>query len=126
MAMSWEVTRGNGGPVGEKVTVTQHWYLTEDRCRVVEEGHPDGRWLWASPGTEVLRADALRYGALTEEPEPEPEVPVELVGETGPELVTAGEGAEVVQPQEKQAPKAANKAVKKAPNKAAADKTEDK
>ncbi len=111
MAMSWEVTRGNGGPVGEKVTVTQHWYLTEDRCRVVREGDPDGRWLWASPGTDVLRADALRYGALAEEPEPEAAVTEEKPEPEAP--------AEEPATAEKKAPPAANKAAKKAPNKAA-------
>ncbi len=117
MAMSWEVTRGNSGPVGEKVTVTQHWYLTEDKSRVVEEGHPDGRWLWASPGTEVLRADALRYGALVEEPEPEA-----AVAEPEPEKAPEDEPPA----EEKKAPAAPNKARKAAPNKAAKTEAEDK
>jgi len=61
------------------VAVAEHWYLTEDKTRVVREGDPDGRWLWASPGTEVRRTDALRLGALqaeVTEPEPEPEAEV--------------------------------------------------
>lgn len=102
------------GP-GGTVTVKQHWYLTEDRTRVVEEGHPDSRWLWASPGTEVRLAEAIRLGAVkVEEPMQEPE--------TGEEK----ESAKDADPEPAKAQKpAANKAAKQAPNKAAA-KGEDK
>jgi len=122
MAMSWELTRGGAGQAQEMVTVAEHWYLTEDKTRVVSEGHPDGRWLWASPGTQVPKADAIRYGALAEEPEPEaavaeePEPTPEPEPEVEPQADTAAE---------KKAPQVANKAAKKATNKAA-DKAEDK
>ncbi|MFT2016297.1 hypothetical protein ACMA1D_10705 [Streptomyces sp. 796.1] len=36
--------------MAERVTVNRHLYLTEDRCRVVEEGDPAGRWLHWAPG----------------------------------------------------------------------------
>lgn len=112
MAMSWELTRGGAGSGEDMVTVTEHWYLTEDRNRVVKEGDPDGSWLWASPGTQVPRRDAIRYGALTEEPEPEV-----AVVQAEPEL-EAEKPSEAETPAEKKAPPAANKAAKKAPNKA--------
>ncbi|MER7002211.1 hypothetical protein ABT297_04070 [Dactylosporangium sp. NPDC000555] len=63
-------TRKDTGPV-ETITVTQHWYLTEDKTRVVPEGDTSGRWLWAAPGSEVNRAEAERLGAVPR-PEPEP------------------------------------------------------
>lgn len=46
------------------VIVTEHLYLTEDKTRVVKEGDPASRWLWASPGQEVTRADAQRLGVI--------------------------------------------------------------
>lgn len=61
--------------------VDRHLYLTEDRGRVVEENDPAGRWLWASPGSEVDMDEAVRLGAVqpqsepAPEPEPEPEGP---------------------------------------------------
>lgn len=55
----------------EMVTVDRHLYLTGDRSRVVEEGDPDGRTLWASPGQQVSRRDAERLGALTATPDRE-------------------------------------------------------
>lgn len=58
--------------MGETIRVTQHWYLTEDKTAVVAAGVPGGRWLWASPGQEVNRAEAERLGAAPQ-PEPEPE-----------------------------------------------------
>lgn len=94
------------------VTVEQHWYLVEDKTRVVPESDPDGRWLWASPGTSVPLRDALRLGAVqleqedaavAEDPKPEPEP------EKAPE------------PEEKMVKPAANKA-----RKAGAAKAEDK
>lgn len=70
--------------MGETVVVDRHLYLTEDKSRVVEEGDPASRWLWASPGQEVSRAQAERLGAVAPpaaEPEREvsvePETPVE-------------------------------------------------
>lgn len=51
----------NAGP---RVIVDRHLYLTEDKSRVVEEGDPAGRTLWATPGMEVAEADAVRLGAV--------------------------------------------------------------
>jgi hypothetical protein len=62
--MAVEVVPLSAGGQGERVVIDRHLYLTEDKTRVVEEAHPDGRWLWASPGTEVLRAEAERLGAV--------------------------------------------------------------
>lgn len=117
MSMSWETIRSGAGPAGETVTVTEHWYLTENRSRVVKEGDPAGQWLWASPGTQVSRQDALRLGALSEEPEPE----VAVAEEPEPaEEPAADKAAEDEAPaDEKKAKQAPNKAAKKAPNKAA-------
>lgn len=53
------------------VGVERRLYLTEDD-RLVEEGDPDGRWLWCTPGMQVPREQAERYGLL-KEPEPEPD-----------------------------------------------------
>lgn len=53
------------------VIIREHLYLTEERDRVVKEGDPAGRWLWAAPGTEVSLRDAIRLGAVKVEPEPE-------------------------------------------------------
>ena len=64
--------------MGDTIRVDRHWYLTEDGTRVVEEGVPGGRFLWAAPGQDVDRADAERLGAVPRpEPEPEPQAPVE-------------------------------------------------
>lgn len=118
MAMSWELSHSAGGPAQELVTVAEHWYLTEDRCRVVKEGDPAGRWLWASPGTEVPRADAIRYGALNPDPEPEVAVAEEPEPDAAVNEPEAEKPREDEAPAEKKAPPAANKAAKKAPNKA--------
>ncbi len=56
-------------PVDGNVIIREHLYLTEDRNRVVREGDPAGRWLWASPGTEVSMREAIRLGAGKVEPE---------------------------------------------------------
>lgn len=57
------------GASAERVTIDRHLYLTEDKSRVVEEADPDGRWLWATPGMEMLKADAVRLGAIVEKPD---------------------------------------------------------
>lgn len=57
--------------VGDVVVVEEHLYLTEDRTRVVSEGDPACRWLWAAPGDERPRAEAERLGVV------KPEAPVE-------------------------------------------------
>ena len=117
--LEWQrVSIGGGDDAGGYVTVDKYWYLTEDRTRVVEEGHPESRWLWASPGTQVPRRDAIRYGALVEEPEPEAAV---AEPEVEPE-----KGDEDKPAEEKQAKPATTKAAKKAPNKAAKAEPEDK
>lgn len=72
MALNIIPLKDGNGPL-ETVTVDRHLYLTEDGARVVPEGHPAGRWLWAAPGSEVSRADALRLGAVEAEPDPRPE-----------------------------------------------------
>lgn len=55
---------------GEMVVIDRHLYLTEDKSRVVEEGDPASRWLWASPGQEMSREEAERLGAVKSGPEP--------------------------------------------------------
>lgn len=55
------------------IVVDRHLYLTEDRSRVVEENDPASRFLWAAPGDEVSRAEAVRLGAIKAESEPVPE-----------------------------------------------------
>lgn len=75
--MALEFNLGGGIPQRvEMVTVDRHLYLTEDKDRVVEEGDPAGRWLWAAPGSEVPRVDAERLGAIKPEVESAP-APVE-------------------------------------------------
>lgn len=100
------------------VTVDQYWYLTEDKSRVVAEGDPAGRWLWASPGAEVSLRDAIRLGAVRAEPEPE-------VPPADPEPPSGETVDQDAKPDTKAAKPAANKAAKQVPNKAQA-KGEDK
>lgn len=52
----------------ELVTIDRHLYLTDDGRRLVPEGHPDARWLWASPGDERPRDEAERLGAVDPAP----------------------------------------------------------
>lgn len=47
-----------------KVTLDQHWCLTEDRDRVVPETDPAARWLHWTAGQQVDREEAERLGAL--------------------------------------------------------------
>lgn len=124
--------RAGTGPV-DTWTADRHLYLTEDKTRVVEEGHPDSRWLWASPGTEVPRAEAIRLGAVKPEPEPAAAANDEQASGTeetsGVATALAAEeesvaaestGPEPAEQSEAKARKAApNKARKQAPNKAA-------
>jgi hypothetical protein len=77
-----EVNLTDGGGERDMVTVDRHWYLTEDGSRVVEENDPACRWLWASPGTEVPRADAVRLGAAKTDPPAAPEPAPEVVADT--------------------------------------------
>ncbi len=62
--MALEISLTDGGGERDMVTVDRHWYLTEDQGRVVPEGDPASRWLWATPGMEVSRVDAERLGAV--------------------------------------------------------------
>lgn len=57
------------------VTIDRHLYLTEDRDRVVAEGDPAGKSLWAAPGQQVPRREAERLGALASPSAPD--VPAE-------------------------------------------------
>ncbi|MEV2277712.1 hypothetical protein AB0I72_19210 [Nocardiopsis sp. NPDC049922] len=68
MALVYERAKDPDASKG-MVTVERRLYLTEDGERVVPDGHPAARWLWATPGSRVSRADAERLGALTPEPE---------------------------------------------------------
>lgn len=70
--MSLEMNMREGAGEVDNVTIDRHLYLTEDESRVVEEGHPDGRWLWARPGLEVPREDAERLGAVKPAKEAKP------------------------------------------------------
>lgn len=141
MSMQWVTLRQAQEDAGGTAVVTQHWYLTEDKTRVVPEGDVEGRWLWASPGTAVALSDAIRYGAVKVEPEPEKSAIEQLVEDgADPDKVAKAvqdnpldldkplEGEPPADPpaEEKQAPKAANKARKQAPNKAATPSEEDK
>jgi len=83
---------------------TQRLYRTEDD-RIVPEGDPDARWLFAAAGTEISAADAAKYGLGTTEPasaaeeppaEPdaEPEAPEEPAAEADPESESAAEALE--------------------------------
>lgn len=58
---------------GRHVIATARLCLTENRARLVPDTDPDARWLFCVPGAPIARADAERYGLLSE-PEPEPEV----------------------------------------------------
>lgn len=65
--MSIEMNMREGAGEVDNVTIDRHLYHTEDQSRVVEEGDPDGRWLWARPGLEVPREEAERLGAVKPE-----------------------------------------------------------
>lgn len=74
MGLDYVHVRDPGEPM---VTIDRHLYLTEDKGRVVEEGDPAGRWLWASPGQQVSQREAERLGALRPADNPPVEVPQE-------------------------------------------------
>jgi len=88
-------------PAEEQTTVTQYWYLTADGARVVPEGHPEGRWLWAAPGQTVPAAEAVRLGALAAGG---------IVAAGGPATVADADPDEVVLPVKKRG-RPADKAV---------------
>ena len=63
--------------------VKERLYLTEDG-RVVPDGDPDVRWLFAALGTEITDAAAAEHGivdGLAPQPEAEPEPDVEVAKE---------------------------------------------
>lgn len=116
MAMQFVTLRQQEESAGA-VIVTQYWYLTEDKSRVVEEGDPAGRWLWASPGTEVSLRDAIRLGAVKVfigDDDVSEHVDTDPLAETEP---PAGEEPA----EEKKARQAPNKARKQGANKAASN-----
>jgi hypothetical protein len=67
----------------DTVKIDQHWYLTEDKDRVVPEGNPAARWLWATPGMDMPRGEAERLGAVTADTETGEEPAEESVEESG-------------------------------------------
>lgn len=74
MALEYHYLKDAGD--GEWYTVTERLARTEDD-QLVPEGDPRARWLYAIPGEQIRRADAERYGLITEaQPEPD-EVPEE-------------------------------------------------
>lgn len=70
--MALEVVKLSAGGQGPQYKVDRHLYLTEDKDRVVEEGDPASRWLWATPGLMVPLAEAERLGAVKADSEAEP------------------------------------------------------
>jgi len=42
--------------------VERRLWLTADRTRVVEDGNPAARYLYATPGMDIPYAEAVRYG----------------------------------------------------------------
>lgn len=46
------------------VTIKGRWCLTEDRDRLVPEGHILGRWLWATDGDEREEEECVRLGYM--------------------------------------------------------------
>lgn len=58
--------------MADKVIIDRRLCLTEDKSRVVDETDPAARWLWATPGHVVDRADAERLGALKPADQPDP------------------------------------------------------
>ena len=65
-------------PSDDYIATARLW-LTEDRSRVVPEGDPAARFLYAIPGRAVPRAEALKYGLI---PVAEPEVKERVPEET--------------------------------------------
>lgn len=60
MSLTTQLTRSYDS--GGHIEIDRHMYLTEDKKRVVEEGDPDGRWLWAAKGNSKPRDEAERLG----------------------------------------------------------------
>lgn len=49
-----------------KHEVKERLYLTEDKTRLVPEGDPDARFLYAAAGRRIPEAEARRFGLLDE------------------------------------------------------------
>lgn len=49
------------------VTIQGRWCLTEDRKRLVPEGDPEQRFLWAVDGQQKPYEECVRLGYLVEE-----------------------------------------------------------
>lgn len=66
----------NDDPDAPAVFVVNERLCLTDDDRLVPEGHPDARWLFAVPGREIPFAEAVKYGLAKAKPEskPEPEV----------------------------------------------------
>ena len=62
--------------------VKERLYLTEDD-RVVPDGDPDVRWLFAALGTEITDAAAAEHG-IVDGLAPRPELDVEAAPESKP------------------------------------------
>ncbi len=77
--MALEFVMSEGADM-EMYAVTERLCLTEDG-RLVPEGDPAGRWLFAIPGQSIPMDEARRYGLVGSEPESEaePEVVPEIV-----------------------------------------------
>jgi hypothetical protein len=48
----------------EYVEAEERLWLTADRERVVPDGHPDAAFLFTTPGQQITREEAERYGLL--------------------------------------------------------------
>lgn len=65
----------------------EYLYLTEDGKRVVNENVKEGRFLFATPGTEISEADMKKYGLK----------PGEFVPNQGKSLQSVGIDADAVE-----------------------------
>ncbi|MBP2325331.1 hypothetical protein JOF56_005716 [Kibdelosporangium banguiense] len=65
MATNQNTTPGLVSPVvsGGQVEITARLYRTTDD-RLVQEGHPDAAFLYATPGMRIPVSEAQRYGLM--------------------------------------------------------------
>ncbi|MCI2421505.1 hypothetical protein MOQ72_29130 [Saccharopolyspora sp. K220] len=68
----------NAQHTGVLVEVDAKLWLTADRDRLVPDGHPDAAFLYCTPGMQVPRDEAERYGLLGGTPTAEPEAEADL------------------------------------------------
>jgi hypothetical protein len=85
-------------------TIKQRLYQTENRDRLVPDGDPEARFLYAVPGRRISDADAKRYGLIdtiqaepTAGDEEEPKV-ITFGGEPDETTAQADQGDEAVEP----------------------------